>query len=384
MISRIAVGSIALSLAVMIIAFAIFEGFQNTIIDKLTTLVGHIEITKFDLNRSQEQTPIPLGRRLYQSGKEIPKVEHIQASIQKAGLLKTEDEVQGALLKGIGNDFDSSRFKPLIKVGRLPTRGAKKYQKEIMLSQHLANQLQLEVNDDLLVYFVQNPPRYRKLKVSGIYESGIEEFDELMAFVDIALLRKLNNWPDTLTGNYEIFLSSLNGLDQQLTVIESHMDYDMQYLDIVNGQRHYFDWFIMLERNVYILISIILFVASFNVIAALLILITERTGMIGVLRALGANALQIQKVFLYLGFDLIIKGLLIGNLIGLGLCALQYYFKLIPLDPVNYYMNVVPISFNWPVIIFFNALTACIVFVVLFLPTLIIRNIQPIRVIRFD
>lgn len=368
----------------MLVAFAVFEGFERTIIQKLTTLVGHVEVSRFDLNRSQEQTPLPLTRDLYEKGNSISEVAHIQASLQKAGLLKTDEEVLGALLKGIGTDYDSARFNPMLLEGRLPARGAAKDQREILLSARIAKKLRVKTGEDLLVYFVQNPPRYRKLKICGLYESGIEEYDELIGFVDLQLLRKLNQWEDSLVGSYEIYLHDLAQLPQAERSIEDLMDYDMQYSDILSSQRHYFDWFIMLERNVYILIFIILLVASFNVIAALLILITERAGMVGVLRALGAQVSQIQRVFFYQGLYLIRWGLLWGNTVGLGLCALQYYFKLIPLDPENYYMDTVPISFNWPVFLGFNLLTVGIIALVLFLPTLVVRSIQPIKVIRFD
>ena len=386
-VSTIAIISIALGLATILVAFAILFGFQENIQDKLFSFNGHILVTQRSLNESYEEseTPISLNTDLYKNYDKIPSVRHLQAVAQKAGILKTEEEVLGVVFKGIGSDYDQNLFKTNLIQGdffKLPEKG---YSNEIIISEVVANKLKLSLGDSVIMYFVQDPPRLRKLKIQGIYQTGMEEFDEKFILGDINLVRRLNNWSDTLAGSYEIFVKDFSQLDSlgAYQVWEA-MGYDMGLETITNRHMDVFDWLGLLYKNVNIFLILILVVAGFNMISILLIMIMERVKMIGILKALGAHNGQIRQIFMYKGIFLIIKGMGWGNLLGLGFCAIQYYFQIIPLDAENYYMNTVPIEWNWLIIFAMNLLVFTIITLILLVPTYIISRIQPVKTIRFD
>ena len=383
-IGTIAIASVALGLAATIITFSIFFGFRNEIQEKILGLAGHIRITKFDLNNSYEEAPIRLDANIYRQAYELPFIQHIQPTANKAGLLKTANDMLGVLLKGVSPAYDSTRFLRHLKYGRFLNFSNTSTSLEIILSQHIANKLRVQINDDLFMYFVQNPPRARKLKVVGIYETGIEEFDELVIYGDLKLIQQLNAWGDSLVGSFEIYIKNFDKLEQNFDTIYEVMDYDLNIKKVTQHFQHYFDWFIMLNRNVYILLTIILFVALFNMVSITLILIMERTNMIGMLKALGASNWQVQQVFIYKGIFLVAKGLLLGNFIGIGLGLLQHYFHLIPLDYHTYYMHHVPIQFDWSMVLLLNLLITALLSLILLVPSTIISQISPIKSIRFS
>jgi lipoprotein-releasing system permease protein len=383
-IRYIGIGCIALGLAAMILSFSIFRGFKDTILNKTFSFTAHLQVSKFDLNNSYEGVPLSTLRNLYQEAEQIEGVKHIYSFTRKPALLKTKDEVMGAMLKGLGTDYDSSLFSDYLLEGRFMQLEDSSSAKEIVISKYIANKLQLKLDDDIIVFFVQKPPRYRKLKVVGIYQTGIEEFDELIALTDQKVLQKINNWADTLVGGYEILLDDFDKIDSTIEKVYNTMDYDMQIDDVRNIVPYFFDWFTMLNNNVIFFLFIILFVACLNIISVLLMMITERIEMVGTLKALGASNWQIQKIFFYNGVIILKWGLLLGNFIGIGLCAIQYYFKIIPLDPLSYYMDTVPISWSWQLILATNLLLTALVFLVLFVPTFVVTRIKAIRAIRFD
>lgn len=384
LVSRIAIASIAMGLAVMLISFSILEGFQKKIKDKIFSFSGHIQVTKFDTNNSFEESPLSLNTALYRREGIQQAVDKIQTFSMKPGLLKTEEGVSGIVLKGIGKDFYKEKFAENIVEGNLIQYTDTGYSKDIMVSRRMADKMRLVRGDTALIYFLQNPPRFRKLVVSGIYESGLEEFDELIVLGDIRLNQKLNNWADTLVGGYEIFLKDFSLLPEDSRKILNAMDPEMQMELITDKYVQIFDWLSLLDRNVIIFLVLILLVACFNMVSTLSIMIMERTNMIGILKALGAANGQIRSIFIYNGMSLIMKGLLLGNVIGIGLCWIQYYFKLVPLDPENYYMTTVPVEWNWGVIAGLNALTFILISLVLILPVMIISNIQPVKSIKFN
>lgn len=368
----------------MILSFSIFGGFKDTILNKTFSFTAHIQVSKFDLNNSYEGIPLSINRDLYQNAWQIAGIEHIYSFTRKPALLKTKEEVMGVMLKGLGSDYDSSIFNPHISEGRFIHIQDSTSAQEIVISQYIANKLQLNLGDKIIVFFVQKPPRYRKLEVVGIYQTGIEEFDELIVLTDQKMLQKINNWADTLVGGYEILLNDFDKIDPVIEKVYHQMDYDMQIADVRNIIPYFFDWFSMLNSNVIFFIFIILFVACLNIISVLLMMITERIEMVGTLKALGASNLQIQKIFFYNGIIMLKWGLLLGNLFGIGLCAIQYYFELIPLDQQSYYMDTVPISWSWELILGTNVLLCVLVFLVLFVPTFAVTRIKAIRAIRFD
>ncbi len=384
-ITNIAIGSIALGLATMIVSFMIFEGFQQEIREKIFSFSAHIQITKYDAKESLESKPLSLNSRTFKQAATMPEVLHIQSFSQKPALLKTATEVMGALLKGVGRDFDSLRFKKNMVEGNFITFNDSTHSNDLVISRFFANKLELKINDTIIVYFIQDPPRVRKMKIQGIYETGIEDFDNQIVITDNKLIQVLNNWADSLTGGYEIFLKDFNQLHNGMTEkILDIMDFDM-WLDTVTARYgHFFEWFNMLHRNVIIFLSVIFFVACFNIVSVLLILIMERTNMIGSLKAFGATNLLIKRIFFYHGLQIVLKGMAAGNLLAILIGYLQYRFQLIPLDVETYYMNTVPIAWDFSNILIINFLLIFIISLVLWIPTSIISRISPIKAIRFD
>ena len=383
-VARVGVASVALGLAVMIISFAILGGFKREIYRKIFSFGGHIQVSEFSTNQSYETTPISVKTDLYKNQKRIPEIAHIQGIAQKAALIKTATEVQGIVMKGVGRDFDTAAFAPNLRDGRLVQWSDTAFSRDVVLSRKIARQLNLKVGDETLVYFMQNPPRVRKLRVSGIYETGMEEFDDNTVLCDISLLRRINDWQPDQVGMYEVFLRNFDELESGAKKVFDTMDYAMKLIKVTDKYNQIFEWLVLLNRNVVIFLALILFVSCFNMVATLLILIMERTQMIGLLKALGARNGQIQRIFLWGGLKLIGQGMLWGNLIGIGFCVLQYYFGLVPLDQETYYMDAVPIEWDVPTVLLLNLLVVVLVLSILIIPTLVISRISPVKAIRFD
>jgi lipoprotein-releasing system permease protein len=384
-VSVVGIISIAISIAAMIISFAILRGFQETIREKLFSFGGHIQVTQYSLNNSFEDSPISLNTELYKNvEKKVSGIKNIQQYSQKAGLLKTDDDLQGVMFKGIGQDFDTTTFEQNLIKGHFIQLSDTAETRQIIVSQVIASKLKLKVGDTLIIYFIQDPPKARRVSVAGIYESNMEEFDENIILGDIRLLRSITGWADTLTGGYEIHLKNFADIEKATAQIEALGDYDMDILPVTQKFKNVFEWLDLLNRNVFIFILLILVVASFNMISVLLILIMERTRMIGLLKAMGATYKQIRDIFLWNAAGLIIKGLAWGNLTGISFCAIQHYTHFIPLDHQTYYMSFVPISFPWFIFIGLNVVASMIILAVLILPTVIISRIQPVKAIRFD
>ncbi|PWJ44318.1 ABC transporter permease [Sediminitomix flava] len=385
LISRIAVGSIALGIATLLLSFTIFEGFRATIQDKIFALSGHILIEKFSLNQSMEESPIDLNdSELYLAKDTISEIEHLQVFAHKWSILKHEEEVTGILLKGVSQDFDSIRLQGSLVEGRFPNLASDKYSKEIVVSRRIADKMGLSLGDKVILFFIQQPPKARPLHIVGIYETGIEDFDDRVAIGDIRLVQRINGWNDNIVGGMEIFVSDFDLLDQDYEAISEVTDLDLIPIKISEEFSHFFDWFTMLNKNVIVFMSIILVVVLFNIISITLILIMERTNMIGSLKAIGANNWQIRKIFMYNGSRILLKGLLLGNVLGFTLALLQKYGKIIPLDPETYYMSYVPITFKWSIVIGVNALVAILVIAIQLIPTSIISRLSPIKVIKFS
>ncbi len=251
------------------------------------------------------------------------------------------------------------------------------------MSKLQAKLLNIKLNDELLIYFIQNPPRARKVRVVGIYDTGIAEIDEHYALVDINLIRRINGWDNQEIGHTEIFLKDVNALDQVVPELYGHLPQELQLTKITRQMPQFFDWFSLLDRNIVIVIFLIATVASFNMVSVLLIMIMERTPMVGLLKSLGAQNRLIQQVFVYNALLIIIRGLIIGNTIALGFCLLQDKFKLIPLEPENYYMSYVPISWNWPLFGVVNLVALVVIGLIVFLPAFTILKISPVKALKY-
>ncbi|ERM80943.1 ABC transporter permease [Rhodonellum psychrophilum GCM71 = DSM 17998] len=383
-IHRIAVASVAIGLAISLISFMILGGFQNEISNKVFSFTGHYQGMKFMSGNAFEESPTSTKSDFYQNYPEVDFIKHVQVYAHKPGLLKGDQEVEGVLLKGVDKNFDSLTFKASITKGRFIHFSDSSASNEILLSKKVANKLLLDIGESVTMYFVQEPPRFRRFEIVGLYETYLENFDDKILIGDIQTIRNLNGWTDDQVGGFEIFVDDPSKLDVYIDPLYEIMDYDLKLIKITDKYLEIFDWLTLLNNNVYVFLGLILFVAAFNMVSILFILIMERTQMIGILKAVGAKNSQIRKIFVWNGIRIIGRGLLIGNAIGLGLGFLQDQFKLIPLDPESYYMAFVPIHWNWPVFIAMNLMILLVTTLVLFVPAMLISNIKPIKAIRFD
>lgn len=379
-----AVASIGMGLAILIIGFLVLGGFKDTIRDKMVSFEGHLQIVKYTLSSSFEEQPIAKDSSVLHLLQSLPETEKTMYYAHKTGLLKANDEVEGVLLKGIDKNFDSLEFNTNMIEGHFIHLNDSSDTKEIVISRKLADKLLLHIGDRPLLYFIQDPIKVRRLTIAGIYETGMEDFDERVLLGDLKLVQNVNDWPDSLVGGVTVHIKDFHQLDSYYEAIKHELPADMYPEKVTDKYREIFDWLELLNTNVAILITITLFVASFNMISILLIMIMERTPMIGMLKAVGADNMTIRKIFTYNGIRLILRGMLVGNTIGIGFGLLQDKFRLIPLDPENYYMSYVPISWDFTSILLVNFFTLLLVSLVLLLPTLIISRMNPVQSIRFD
>ncbi len=387
-VSRIGVASIAIGVSVGILSFAILLGFKQTIQKKVFLFGAHISTSAYILGNTYEEGPLSKENSIAKELPNIPEVDHWQVVAHKSGILKTKEEIKGVVLKGVGKDYDWGQLQKTVVAGKLPDHKDSSsikygYSSEILISKKIADQLVLKTGDPVIMYTLQNPPRPRKLTVSGIYDTQMEEFDNTLIIGDLALVQRLNNWGPDSVGTYEIYLKDFSKLDQVASRLKEVIPTGVYLARVTDSFRPLFDWLILLDRNTAVFLSLILFVACFNMVSILLVMIMERTPLIGMLKTLGSPNRQIRMVFFRVGLYMVQKGLLIGNLVGLGLCWLQYQFHLIPLDPVNYYMDTVPIVFDWPIFILINIVTVVVAGIILIVPTLIITRIQPVKALLF-
>lgn len=384
-IHRIAVASIALGLSIMIISFLILEGFQTVISDKVFSFTGHYQVNRFVMSQPLDESPTSTESNFYSNYEQLDYIRHVQGYANKPALIKGEEEVEGVMMKGVGPDFDSVSFKNSLVEGRfIQFSEGRSASNEIILSSKIARKMLLELGDQVTMYFVQDPPRFRRLTVVGIYETFLEDFDDKIVLGDIQLIRILNDWDMDQVGGFEVFLNDPAQIDRFEADLYDYIDYELRLVKVTDKFIQIFDWLELLNNNVYVFLALILFVAAFNMVSILFILIMERTSMIGLLKALGATNKQIRNIFIWNGIRIIGRGLFLGNLIGLGFGFIQEQTRWVSLNAENYYMSYVPVFWDWPTIIGLNVLVLGVTTIVLFLPAMIISNINPIKSIKFD
>lgn len=387
---RIAILGIAIGLAVMLIALSIVLGFKQEIRNKTIGFGGHIQITNFDSNNTYEMAPISLNDSLKNGIASIKGVRHIQPFATKPGIIKTDDQFQGIVLKGIDRNFDWNFFKVNMVDG--DTLNVKdSLQNKVVISKHLADLFKLKTGDSFFTYFIQDQIRARKFTISGIYSTNFIEYDKLFILTDIRQVQNLNQWSESQVSGYEVLINDFDEIDAVgdevyfLTANKLQPDgssYYTQSIKDINPQ--IFSWLDLLDMNVWVILFLMLAVAGFNMISGLLILILERTNMIGILKSIGATNWSVRKIFLYHSLFLIGKGMLWGNITGLLLCAIQYFTGILPLDPEAYYISTVPILFNWPLIILLNAGTLLASILMMIGPSYLITKILPATIIRYE
>ncbi|HUH73869.1 MAG TPA: FtsX-like permease family protein [Chitinophagales bacterium] len=386
-IVNIAIGANALSIAVMVVAICMVNGFTKEIREKVFGFWGHVQIQNFQNNNSYEETPITENAKLIETIYSIQEVNNIAPFINKAGIIKTKTAIEGIVLKGVDERFDWNFIQKYLKEGKIPFIQKDSTSRDILISTTTSQRIGVKTGDALIVYFLPKEggrPIGRKYQISGLYHTGLEEYDSKFALGDIQVIQNINQWEPNQYSGYEIKLKNLDKIDETKNEIYQNLPPDLNAESIKETQHNIFDWLDLLVKNEFFALILMLIVAILNMTTALMILILDRTKMIGILKALGATNAQIRKIFLYNAFIILGYGLLIGNAVGLGICWLQKTFGIIQLDESSYYFKQVPVIFDWPAVIGINALTTIITLAVLLIPTMIISRISPLKAIRYD
>lgn len=385
-IIRISIAAIALGLTVMIVAISIVSGFQQEIRNKVIGFGSHIQITSYDSQNTYEASPISKSQDFYPSIDSIEGIKHIQVFANKAGIIKTNEEIYGVVVKGIGSDFDWEFFDKNLIEGELVRVKEGELKNDLLISKTIADKMKLKVGDKTFIYFIQQNGQLRPKDfiVKGIYKSGLEQFDNLYVLSDIAHVQKRNGWTENQVGGFEILINSYDDLDKLDLFVYDNIGYDLHSTTIVRQNPDIFNWLELQDVNVIVIIVLMVVVAAINIISALLILILERTNMIGILKALGMPNWNVRKIFMYNAVYLVVKGLIWGNVIGLGLCFLQMQFGFLTLPQESYYVSVVPVKLNFYNIFLLNIGTLLICAAMMIIPSYVITKITPIKAIRFD
>jgi lipoprotein-releasing system permease protein len=387
-IIKISILAIAIGIIVMLFSLATGVGLQRKIKEKISGFNGDIQISNYDRNNSKITViPIDLDQEFYPEFTNIPNVKSVQPYATKGGIIRTPKEFEGVILKGVDKNYDWSFFDDYIVDGKIPVID-EEISNEVLISELTSNRLGLKVGETFHMFFVKdNPnkiPNSRKFTVAGIYNSGFLEFDETYLLGDIRHIQKMNKWGEDKVGGFEVFTHNFNDLDKTGLEIYNSIDSTLNAYTIAEKFPAIFEWLNLFDTNIAVIIGIMILIAGINMITALLVLILERTQMIGILKALGNNNWSIQKIFLYNAAYLITLGLLWGNIIGIGLLLSQQYFGFITLDPETYYVNQVPVYLSVKHILLVNIGTLILCFIMLILPSFIVSKISPVKAIKFD
>lgn len=393
-IIKIAIAAIAIGMIMMIVSVATGIGLQQKIREKVAAFNGHIIITNYDDNQSQVSiSPISTHQDFYPKFKNVDGISHIQAVATKAGIIRTETSFEGIIYKGVGKDYQWKNLEEYLVQGKLPDV-MHKLTPDVLISKYLADRLNLKVGDKFNTFFMKENsnqlPNLRVFVVAGIYNSGFQEFDATYIIGDIRHLQRINKWKPDQVGAFEVFIDDFNKIEQkgqQVYDNTQNKEDASKTLDTQTiSEKYYniFEWLQLFDFNIIVIIVIMIIVATINMVVALLVLILERTQMIGILKAIGANNWSVRKIFLYNAFYLIVRGLLWGNCIGIGLIIIQQQFGIIKLNPDSYYVNVAPAHLDWLYILLLNVGTLIICLAVLLIPSYIITKISPVKAIRFE
>jgi lipoprotein-releasing system permease protein len=385
-IIKLSIVATALSIAAMIITSAFVNGFQETVAQKVFSFWGHLRVQYYETNKAfiSEENPIPKNKDVEQILKQNNQVKNVQSFATKSGVIEKNKNIEGILFKGIDEEYDSSTIKPFLLQGKWLNFTDSLYSKDIMVSSILANELSLKLNDTVNIFFVSSTEGssvYRPVIIKGIYKTGIEEYDKIFILGDIRLIRRLSNWDTNEIGGYEVVLKDYKQMDEvnrqlDLPVIWNSKTIKQIYPNI-------FEWLNIQDLNKAVLFIIMCVVAVINLITCLLILVLERIKMIGVLKALGCSDFAIQKIFLYHASIIALIGILIGCIVGLGLCLLQQNTGFITLDEANYYVSTAPIKIIWWQVFTICSSVAVICFMALSIPVVLVKKISPVKAVQF-
>lgn len=387
-IIKIAISAIAIGMIMMIVSVATGVGLQEKIRDKISAFNGHIIISNFDSNQS-DATLVPISKKqsFYPKFNTVPSVNHIQAIASKAGIIRTEAAFEGIVFKGVGADYKWNNIKEYLVAGVLPNY-SQKLNEDVLISQFLANRLNLKVGDKFNTFFMKEGenklPNSRRFRIVGIFNSGFQEFDATYVIGDIRHMQRINKWKPDQVGAFEVFVDDFDNIQTVGEQVYKETGSTLDAKTIIEKYSYIFEWLQLFDFNIIVILIVMIVVATINMVVALLVLILERTQMIGILKALGANNWTVRKVFLYNASYLIFRGLFWGNLIGISILLIQKYFGIVTLNPENYYVSEAPVYFNLWYIAALNFGTVAICFIVLLIPSYIITKISPVKAIRFD
>lgn len=385
---RLSVAATIISVSVMIVTIAFASGFQQTISQKVFSFWGHIQVQNYETARVAiaEETPIQKNDSVTNLAKIYPSIANIQAFATKNAILKTSETIEGILFKGVESNYNFHNLDNFLVDGRWIRFTDSGYSDEVNLSASTANQLKLKVNQHVLIYFIQPngaAPRPRKLLVAGIYKTGIEEYDKLIAIGDLRLIQRLNNWAEDQIGGYEIFLRDYKDMDRVNGDIFQQIPVGLNSSTIKEIHPNIFDWLALQDKTIIIVLVIMIGIAVLNLITCLLILVLERTRMVGILKAIGAKDFTVQKIFLYHGIIITAIGLLFGNVLGLAICWLQQRYGFIKLPEDAYYISQAAVNVVWWQVAMVDIGTLLVCFLILLIPTIIVKRIQPVKAIQF-
>jgi lipoprotein-releasing system permease protein len=398
-IVKIGIIGIAVGVAVMLITISVVLGFKKEIVEKITGLTTHIVASNVNVNAGNEPEPVRLTDDTLAMLERLPFVKHVQQTAFKNGLLKTATENEGIVLKGVGPEYDFSFLTTHLKSGNLPVFRHDEVSKDILISDALVNKLGLKLGERIQVYFIsqhevydsiandyitRSEQRSRRFTVCGIFKTDFADFDDKLGIVDIRQLRKLSYWDSTMAGNIEIHLKDFTRIDSDIEQLQELLGYGYNVSSVKELYNNIFIWLEKLDINGVIIIVLMIIVATMNMITALLILILERTNMVGLVKALGMSNFNVRKIFMLISLKLIGKGLLWGNIAGIALCLLQYYTHLATLDSSTYYVDHVVVHINWWYFILLDIGTLAVCGLMLILPTFIVTRLTPVRTLKFD
>lgn len=387
-IIKIAITAISLGLIMMLISIATGVGLQKKIREKVAGFNGHLVISNYDNNQSKTtQSPISIEQDFYPKFQNVEGVRHVQIFATRPGIIRSETDFEGVVLKGVGADYDWTFFKEYLVVGNLPVYNDE-LSSEVLISKKIADRMQLQLGDKFDTFFANENkntlPSRRIFKVVGVFDTGFDEFDKSLMIGDVNQVRRLNKWKNNEVGGFEVFVDDFEQIDQKSKEIYQKIDTRLDSRSLFEQFPQIFEWLKLFDGNIIIIIVIMIIVAGINMITALLVLILERTQLIGVLKTLGSNSWSIRKIFLYNASYIIGRGLLIGNVVGLSLLFLQHQFQWITLDAKNYYVHVAPVYITFYHVLFLNLGTLVLCVLMMLIPSIIITKITPAKSVKFS
>ena len=383
-IIRIAILAIALSVAVMILSVFVLSGFKSNISNKVFGFGGHINISKFSYNQSYENDPINFNSEMLTEIELMDFVDNVQTYATKAGVIKKNNEILGVVFKGVDQRYNWNFFNENLISGNVPLFNDSITENTILISKNISSKMKLNIGDEMLMYFMEKPVRVRKFIISGIYKTGLSEFDNITVIGDLKHIQKLNNWNLNQIGGYEISINNFKNIERYTSLIDESIDYDLKALSINDKYPQIFDWLRLQDFNVLIILILMLIVGGVNMITSLLIIILEKNRLIGMLKAIGASDWNIRHVFIYNSLQIILGGLFWGNLIAVSLSLLQIRFNFLKLDEAIYFMDFVPINIELFSLFLINLGTIIICYLILVIPSAVIAKISPAKSIKFE